>query len=129
MTITLIYTGLLALIFLALSIVVINGRRAGGISLGDGGLPGMQRKIRGHANFAEYVPLLLVMLGFLELHGELAAWSLHAMGLVLVASRLLHGVAFGATQNWMLGRVLGTVMTLSLLAVMGALSLWHGLIH
>ena len=64
MTITLLYAGLLAIWFLVLSIRVIQGRMGpGNPSLGDGGNPVMLRRIRGHANFAEYVPLILLLMG------------------------------------------------------------------
>ena len=65
MVVTPLYAGLLALLFLVLSWRVIQFRQRG-ISLGDGGDPRMLRLIRGHANFAEYVPLILLMMGFLE---------------------------------------------------------------
>ncbi|NIO40735.1 MAG: hypothetical protein GTO41_11485, partial [Burkholderiales bacterium] len=55
LTATALYAGSLALWFLVLSYRVVDRRRAG-IYLGDGGDPGMLRVVRGHANFAEYVP-------------------------------------------------------------------------
>jgi uncharacterized membrane protein YecN with MAPEG domain len=60
MTVTPIYAGLLAIVFVLLSARVILGRFGpGNPSLGDGGNLDMLRRIRGHANFAEYVPLTL----------------------------------------------------------------------
>ena len=59
MFVTPLYAGLLAVWFLVLSIKVVQGR-GHGPSLGDGGDPHMLRLMRGHANFAEYVPLALL---------------------------------------------------------------------
>src|SRR3954466_195242 len=65
MIVTPFYTGLLALIFFVLSMRVVQVR--GKVSLGDGGDPTVLRRMRGQANFAEYVPLILLMMAFLEL--------------------------------------------------------------
>ena len=57
MVVTPLYAGLLAIWFLVLSARVVQGRAGpGSPSLGDGGNPAMLRRIRGHANLAEYVP-------------------------------------------------------------------------
>ena len=89
MSITLLYAGALALWFLVLSIRVVQGRVGpGNPSLGDGGNPLMLRRIRAHANFAEYVPMILVMMGFLELNGQ-PKWEIHLLGAMLLIARLL----------------------------------------
>ena len=67
LTITALYAGLLALLFLALSINVIRYRRGEQVSLGDGGKRKLARGIRAHGNFAEYVPLVLVLMSIAEL--------------------------------------------------------------
>ena len=60
--ITAFYGGLLGITFMYLSILVIQGRRSGKISLGDGGDNHFLGVIRAHANFAEYVPLILSLI-------------------------------------------------------------------
>ena len=57
------------------------------VSLGDGGNPALQRAIRAHANFSEYVPFALVMLAILEL-SRFSIYALHALGMLL--TRRLH---------------------------------------
>ena len=122
-TITLFYGGLLALWFLALTVRVIQGRGApGAASLGDGGDVMLQRRIRGHANFAEYVPLTLVLLGLLELSGT-STLVLHAIGAARLLGRLLPGYAFAFTEHFQLGRVGGTVLTLLALLTAGVTAL------
>ena len=53
MIVTPFYAGLLALVFFVLSMRVVAVR--GRVSLGDGGDPVVLRRMRGQANFAEYV--------------------------------------------------------------------------
>lgn len=121
LTVTALYAGSLALWFLVLSYRVV-GRRRAGISLGDGGDPGMLRIVRGHANFAEYVPLALVMLGILELSGT-SLIVLHGLGLALLAGRLLHGYALSFTQQFTFGRFWGTLLTYGVLVIEALLCL------
>lgn len=125
MIITAFYAGLLALWFVLLSTRVIARRRSGRISLGDGGDAQLQRRIRGHANFTEYVPLALLLMAFLEM-GRTSIYILHALGILLVLGRLLHGVALSYTDRFFLGRMLGMVLTFTVLIVAGVLCVWQG---
>jgi len=123
MPITMHYAGALALIYLVLSLRVIQGRMGkAGPSLGDGGDNAMLRRIRAHGNFSEYVPLILIMMGFLESNG-LSSTLLHALGGAIVVARLLHGYAFAFTQNWPFGRSAGAGLTMIVLATSGVLCL------
>jgi uncharacterized membrane protein YecN with MAPEG domain len=126
MTITLLYAGLLSLWLLVLSARVI-AIRSQGISLGDGGNPVLLRRIRAHGNFAEYVPMILVMMGFLEINHLSALW-IHVFGTTLVIGRLLHGYALSFSESFKIGRVGGTVLTLTLLAVCGLLCVYQALL-
>ena len=120
MTVTPLYAGLLALLYLALSYRVVQMRGKGMPSLGDGGLPELQRRIRGHGNFAEYVPMIVLMMAVLEV-GRLPATWLHGIGATLLAARVLHGIALSFTSGWKFGRFTGTLLTFVLLAVAGVL--------
>jgi uncharacterized membrane protein YecN with MAPEG domain len=125
MTVTLGYAGALGLWFLVLSVRVIQGRVGpGNPSLGDDGNPAMLRRIRGHGNFAEYVPLILGMIGFLELSGE-PKWAIHALGASLLIGRILHGYAFSFTDNNPIGRTGGVVLTLVSLLATSCLCLYR----
>ena len=120
MPITAIYASLLAFVLVALSARVIGMRRSAKVAVGDQGNPDLLRRMRAHANFAEYVPFALVLMGLAEsLKAPLSV--LHALGLVLLAGRLLH--AFGISQTkeplWM--RVTGMTMTLTVIMA-GALN-------
>ena len=123
MPITMHYAGALALVFLVLSVRVVQGRTGKGRpSLGDGGDKDMLRRIRGHANFAEYVPLILVMMALLESRG-VSALALHGLGGSLLAARIAHGVTFAFLENSPLGRTFGATVTLLVLLVAGVLCL------
>src|SRR5881628_186065 len=107
MIVTPLYAGLLALFFFVLSMRVVQVR--GRVSLGDGGDPEVLRRMRGQANFAEYVPLILVLMAIMELRHVGSFW-LHAIGAALLVGRLLHGVALSFTAKWWFGRFFGTVL-------------------
>ena len=67
--VTAIAAAVLGLIFAALSGWVIAGRLSTGVLHGDGGEETMNRRMRAHANFIEYVPLILLLVALLECGG------------------------------------------------------------
>lgn len=93
--ITALYAALLGILYLLLSANVSRYRLSGRVSLGDGNNPKLAQAIRAHANFAEYVPLALILLGLAEAGGAKGG-MLHAFGAALLLGRLLH--AWGITQ-------------------------------
>lgn len=117
MTVTLFYASCLGLLFLALTLQVIRARHAAGASAGDGGDAVLARRIRGHANFAEFAPIGLILLGLLEA-GGLPVWALHVLGAAFTLGRVLHGIGFGFMTFWAVGRMGGTGLTLGALAGM-----------
>ena len=123
LTVTMLYGGSLALWFLVLGACVVKRRRTG-INLGDGGDTLMLRAIRGHGNFAEYVPLALILLAALELNGT-SLYVLHGLGLALLIGRLLHGYAFSFTEQFAFGRFWGTTLTYIVLGVEALLCLYQ----
>ncbi len=124
MIVTPIYAGLLAILFLVLSVRVVR-LRGHGASLGDGGNPLLLRRIRGHGNFAEYVPFILLMMAMLEL-SHFSSYLLHALGIGLVVARLLHACALSFSEHFKFGRFWGTALTFLLLFVCGILCLYQG---
>lgn len=118
MLVTSIYAGLLALVFLVLSIRVIQGRSSAGVSLGDGGDGRLNRRIRAHANFAEYVPLCLGLIALLEV-GDAPVWLLHTLGAGLLIGRIGHGYALAFAEHFPPGRMVGTLLTFLVLLIGG----------
>lgn len=123
MIVTPLYAGLLTVLYVLLSLRVVQFRQKG-IPLGDGGDPKMLRVIRGHANFGEYVPLALLLMLILEL-SRFSVYVLHGLGLVLLLSRILHGYALSFTSRFRFGRVWGAGLTFFVLLVEALLCLWQ----
>lgn len=117
MPITAFYAALLAVLFLVLSFRVIGVRRGQRVEIGDGGDKELLRRMRVHANFAEYVPLALVLLALAE-SLKTPALFLHAAGLALLAGRIIHAYGLSQTPHIMPLRVGGTVLTFT--AIMAA---------
>ena len=63
MPITALFAGILAPLYILLALRVSAARRSGKVALGDGGDKNLSRRIRVHANFAEYAPFALVFDG------------------------------------------------------------------
>ena len=126
MEITALYAGLLGLVYLTLTMRVIRRRQTNRIDLGSGDDPVMERRIRGHANFGEYVPYSLLLMALLESGGS-SPMLLHGLGGVLLVSRLLHGYAFSFTAHWFPGRFYGALLTLVVLALASLAAVHMGL--
>jgi len=111
-----IFAGLLALLYLVLSVRVIRARGSERIGLGDQGNVRLIRSMRAHANCAEYAPMGLLLLLMLELMGGVS-WLLWGLGTMLVAGRLAH--AYGFSQEPELGglRVAGMILTFTMIAI------------
>lgn len=127
LSITPIYAGLAALIFIWLSARVIRYRRAHKLSLGDAGNNSLLKRMRAHANFAEYTPLCLFLLLCLELQTA-QGWIIHVMGAAIVLARLSHAYGFSASPPMMQLRVFGTATTLIVLAVLSLLNIGYAVL-
>ena len=89
------YAAVLAALYFILSVRAIGARRLGRKAIGPIGEAALDRRLRVHANFAEYVPFVLLLLAFAEIRG-VPSGALHFAGAVLVAGRLAH--AWGVSQ-------------------------------
>jgi uncharacterized membrane protein YecN with MAPEG domain len=125
MFVTPLYASLLVLWFVVLSARVVNIRR-GGIIFGDDGDVAVTRVVRAHGNFAEYVPLALLLMGFLEV-SRFSIYILHALGLTLLIARLIHGCALSFGWQMRSGRVTGAALTFIVLLIEAFLCLYQGL--
>ncbi len=114
--VTAIFTGVLALMLVGISIRVTRLRASKKISLADGGDKQMQAAIRVQGNFIEYVPMALALMGLIEAMGG-RLWAVYLFGVLLVAARVAH--AFALYSGFFPARVLGTSTTWALLAIGG----------
>jgi uncharacterized membrane protein YecN with MAPEG domain len=100
----------LTMIFIKLSFAVIKLRRQNKVGLGNGGNDDLERAIRAQGNFAEYVPLGIILIACLELNG--APWALVAPpGITLIIGRLIHAKGINTPPPDFSKRVLGMQFT------------------
>jgi uncharacterized membrane protein YecN with MAPEG domain len=104
------YASLLGLFFVFLSIRTIGLRRKLKIALGDSGNKEMLRAIRVHSNFAEYVPLGLMMIYFSAIQGA-SQLFIHFVGICLLVGRLSHAYGVSHENEHFKFRVAGMIMT------------------
>lgn len=119
------YAGACALFMLSLAWRVVSERRRAKVGLGDGGDEALQRAIRVHANFLEYVPLALVLLLIYEMSGAKTAY-VNAFGLLLLLSRVMHAAGLGRSAGYSRGRYLGTLGTWVAIAALSVLLMIEG---
>jgi uncharacterized membrane protein YecN with MAPEG domain len=113
------YGSLLTLVFVVLSVRTIKLRRKYHIGLGDAGNPQLLRAIRAHSNFAEYVPLALVMLFWVEGLGA-RAFLVHGLSACLLIGRVSHAVGVSREPEDFRFRVTGMVLTFTTLLLSAA---------
>jgi hypothetical protein len=106
------YAALFAVFFVLLSVRVIGQRRSARISLGDGGDGELLRRTRAHANFAEYVPLTLILMMLAELQGQ-PVWCIHLTGVVLLVGRAAHALGLNRVPQVTALRVAGMTATIA----------------
>jgi uncharacterized membrane protein YecN with MAPEG domain len=127
LTTTLITAGICGILFIILSALVVQIRFNNGISVGDQGNNKLHIRIRSQANFAEYVPLALILMATIESSGGSELW-LKIAGTVLVLSRVLHaiGMPMKAPNPFRIVGVLGTfalIISLSVYAIILSISI------
>lgn len=118
--VVLLYAGLLALLFVGLSVRTLRLRRHLRIAVGDAGSEVMLRAMRVHSNFAEYVPLALLLLYFVEALGS-KPLVVHVLGASLFIGRIFHAIGVSQVNERFSLRVLGMAMTFTPIMVC---SLW-----
>ncbi len=109
--ITALYLAIFAVFSSYLAFLVGRLRGSSGISIGDGGRPEILLAMRRQGNFLEYVPLLLLMFGALELNGASPA-LLHGLGIALLIARILHAVGIQADTIQSVPRGIGAAGTM-----------------
>jgi uncharacterized protein len=116
--ITLTISAAAALLNIWLAVRTSRVRMTHKVSIGDGGVPALTTRMRAHANFVEYTPFFLILLGLIELAHGSATW-LWLVAIVFIVARILH--AFGmdrpAPNALRIIGISGTMLTLAGLAV------------
>ncbi|MCW0234369.1 MAG: MAPEG family protein [Ferrovibrio sp.] len=118
--VTPLYAALCGLLLLVLALAVVRLRQRHRVNTGDGGHADLARAMRVQANFVEYVPLTLLLLFMLEMSRQ-PVWALHLLGAGLFVGRVLHAWGYLGSPGLSFGRMVGIVLTLS---VLGVTALW-----
>jgi len=120
--ITSVIASVLTIIFVKLSFAVIGLRRKNQVGLGSGGHDDLERAIRAQGNFAEYVPIGIILIACLEFNG--APWWLVAIpGITLIIGRLVHAIGINTPPPDFSKRVLGMKFTFYTLITLVVLNL------
>lgn len=120
--VTLTSAGAAALINLWLAIRVIQLRFADKVLVGDGGSPRLTARMRAQLNFAEYTPIVLILVGLIELAkgSSLFLWIVSSLFLL---GRVLH--PFGM-DGMLRARQAGILLTFATMAVLAGYAVWLG---
>lgn len=126
LTTSLLYAGLLTLLYIGLSGVIIRLRWRDRVGLGTGESQDLKVAVRAHGNFSEYVPLALLLLVLMELTGAYM-WLLHALGGLLFVARICHviGLRMSIGPSW--GRTVGVLGTFIVLLVQAGYMLGYAI--
>jgi uncharacterized protein len=89
--ITLTIAGAAALLLIWLASRVSRLRRAFKVGVGDGGNEALLRRIRAHGNYTENMPIVLILLGLIELAGG-DRRILWAAGIAFILARIAHAI-------------------------------------
>lgn len=126
--VTALYAGLLAIYALGLSFRAGSYRGKIGVSILYGEPPNMElaQRVRVHQNFLEYVPMLLILMGIIELNGG-SALFLHVAGVVLIISRIAHALGLKHDNMGHPGRAIGAGGTALLTVAAAVYAIWMSL--
>ena len=95
------------------------------ISIGDGGHELLTRRMRAQANLVEYAPIVLILLGAIELAIGSPQW-LWAVGAAFIVGRVLH--LFGMDGGQLgFGRRIGILLTMLILLGLALLAAYVAL--
>ncbi len=127
LAITPLYAGLVGVLFVILSLRVSARRYSAKVSSGDGDDKALFKRIRVHANCAEYAPIGIILLAIAELQGA-PLWMVHLFGLMLLAGRVMHAVGYGSTPQIVPLRRYGMMITYLMLLLVSLANIGYALI-
>ena len=115
-----------ALLLLFMAIQTVRQRLRLKVAFGDGGDAKLISASRSHGNLAEHAPIVIVMLGLLELSHASHNW-LAAIAVMFVVGRVAHIIGLHTPSEpgkAPIGRQIGVVTTLLTLGGLAAWILW-----
>lgn len=123
--ITALYAALLVAVLVCLTTRIGLLRAKTRVSILDGGNQRVAVEMRRHGNFAEHVPLIIVLMAIVEIN-EVSPLFLHGVGIALVICRVAHplGLHYDRVQTPL--RLVGAVGTSLITIALGVVALWQG---
>lgn len=109
-TVFALYAALNGLILLFLGIMVTRQRVKTETVILDAGKEEMIRAVRAHANAAEYIPIVLLLLAAMAWL-QAPIWLMHLVGILLTLGRILHAVGLSRSSGRTTERFIGTNLT------------------
>jgi uncharacterized membrane protein YecN with MAPEG domain len=91
--------------WLAMRVGQVRGKA--NVWVGDGGDNRVIARMRAHANFVEYAPIVLILIALIELARGTELW-LWIVACLFIIARVLH--PFGM-DGWKIGRMVGAIVT------------------
>ncbi|MDH3336294.1 MAG: MAPEG family protein [Gammaproteobacteria bacterium] len=124
--ITAFYAGVLAIFALYLSFRAGSFRGKAGVSVLFGDPPNMElaERVRVHQNFLEYVPMILILMGAIELNGGSTTF-LHGIGIALIISRIAHAIGLKHDNMGHPGRLIGAGGTMLITLIVAGYAIWY----
>ena len=113
MLISTLYTSILAILIIYLSIIVIRSRRKNKVVFADGGVSELIIARSAHTNAIEYIPITLLLMYGMEFNGG-HSLLIHVFGIAFVLGRIAH--ARGILKEDIKKRVLGMQLTFMVIA-------------
>lgn len=123
--ITLMYASIFALFALVLSFRAGGFRGKTGISVLHGDPPNLElaERVRVHQNFLEYVPMVVIVMGAIELNGG-SSMFLYVVGDLLIIARIAHAIGLKHDNMGHKGRLIGAGGTLLITVVVCGYGIW-----
>lgn len=114
--VTSLFAALLTLLYIVLAVRIIRLRWRERVGIGTGDSLPLKAAVRVHGNFAEYVPLGLILLALMEANNA-SELMLFAMGGVLFIARIFHAIGLTKSIGVSIYRTIGVLGTFSMLLV------------
>lgn len=124
LTITALYTSILALIMLFLAYKTSARRTEAKINLGTGNDDIMEMRSRAFGNFIEFVPMFILLMALIEIQGYGTIY-VHILGITTVIGRILHALGMTKSISIINGRFVGAILTYISLLAAGGFVLYH----
>jgi uncharacterized membrane protein YecN with MAPEG domain len=119
------YASIFALFALVLSFRAGGFRGKTGVSVLYGEPPNLElaQRVRVHQNFLEYVPMILIVMGAIEINGG-SSLFLYIVGDLLIVARIAHAIGLKHDNMGHPGRLIGAGGSLLVTVVVAVYGLW-----